>query len=105
MSIDVSCLLAKTTNFFNNSAVGAFLGAFFAFIFGIIAYDYTKRREKWKLHHDAVVKTEHLINRHLNRISGNIFLLKGAVNTYAKGAFSENELSPIENPDFLQNFH
>ena len=105
MSIDVSCLLAKTTNFFNNSAVGAFLGAFFAFIFGIIAYDYTKRREKWKSHHDAVVKTGHLINRHLNRISGNIFLLKGAVNTYAKGAFSENELSPIENPDFLHNFH
>lgn len=92
-------------NFLNNAGVGAFLGAFFAFIFGIVAYDYTKRREKWKLHHDTVVKAEYLINRHLNQISGNIFLLKGAMETYKKGIFSENVLSPVENPDFLHDFH
>lgn len=105
MYIDLSCLFTKVANFFNNPAVGSFLGAFFAFIFGIIAYDYTKRREKWKLHHDAVVKAEYLVNRHLNQISGNILLLKGAVETYSKGAFSENILAPIENPDFLHDFH
>lgn len=105
MYIDIYFLLTKIGNFFNNAGVGAFLGAFFAFVFGIIAYDYTKKREKWKLHHDTVVKAEYLINRHLNQISGNTLLLNGAVETYAKGAFSENVLTTIENPDFLHNFH
>jgi len=95
----------EATNFLNNVAVGAFLGAFFAFVFGIIAYDYTKRREKWKAHHDAVVKTERLLNRHLNRISANIHLLKGALEAYKKGSFSENSLSSVENIDLAIDFH
>lgn len=105
MYVDLYCLITKVANFFNNAAVGSFFGAFFAFIFGIIAYDYTKKREKWKLHHDTVVKAEYLVNRHLNQISGNIHLLKRAIETYSNGAFSENVLTPIENPDFLQDFH
>lgn len=91
--------------FFNNNSVSSFLGAFFAFIFGIIAYIYTKKREKWASHHNALVKTEQLLNRHLNDISGNIFLLKGSLETFSKGAFSENELNPLENPDFMTEFH
>lgn len=95
-----------TIEFLNNAAVAAFLGSFSAFVFGIIAYDYTKRREKWARHHNATVKAEHLLShRHLNQISGNIYLLKGAIETYAKGAFSENVLSPIENPELLSEFH
>ena len=105
MCVQVVDIITGTVSFFNNTAVGAFLGSFSAFIFGIIAYGYTKRREKWKTHHDAVVKAEYLMNRHLNQIYRNIFLLKGALETYAKGAFSENVLSPIENPEFLHDFH
>ena len=91
--------------FFSNTSVGAFLGAFSAFIFGLIAYDYTKKREKWVIHHNSLVKTERLINRHLNGITGNIFLLKGSIKTFAKSAFSENELDLLENPDYIIDFH
>jgi hypothetical protein len=92
-------------SFFANTSVGAFLGSFTAFVFGILAYGYTKKREKWVTHHNALVKIEQLVNRHLNEITGNIFLLKGSIETYAKSAFSENELSPLENPDYMIDFH
>ena len=92
-------------SFFGNTSVGAFLGSFTAFIFGIIAYDYTKKREKWVVHHNALVETERLINRHLNQISNNIFLLKGSIDTFSKSAFSENELSALEDPDHMIDFH
>ena len=82
----ITTFVSSLGYFFNNSSVAAFMGAFFAFSLGLITYDYTKRREKWKLHHDGIVKTERLINRHLNGISGNIFLLKGAIETMDKGA-------------------
>lgn len=105
MCIQGSDIISNIFTFLNNAAVGAFLGSFSAFILGIIAYDYTKRRERYKMHHDAVVKAEQLVNRHLNQISGNSYLLKGALDTYKKGAFSENVLSPIENPDLLADFY
>ena len=97
--------IQQQPSLFENAAFAAFLGSFTAFIFGIVAYDYTKRRERWKLHHDAVVKSERLMNRHLNQISGNIFLLKGALDTYAKGAFSENVLSQLDNPEISIDLH
>lgn len=98
-------VIQEQPNLLNNSAFAAFLGSFSAFIFGIVAYDYTKRRERWKLHHDAVVKAERLVNRHLNQISGNILLLEGALDTYTKGAFSENVLLDLENPELSLNLH
>ncbi|MBI1862781.1 hypothetical protein HYS00_01535 [Candidatus Microgenomates bacterium] len=45
------------------------------------------------------------MNRHINQISGNIFLLKGALDTYAKGAFSENVLSQLDNPEISIDLH
>ncbi|OGE32398.1 hypothetical protein A3C59_03830 [Candidatus Daviesbacteria bacterium RIFCSPHIGHO2_02_FULL_36_13] len=98
-------LVSGVWDFLNTPFMGSFAGAFFAFTFGIVAYNYTKRRERFKTHHDAVVKSEQLLNRHLNQISGNAFLLKGALETYSKGAFSENVLTPLENPDFLPDFY
>ena len=95
----------QQSSLLNNAAFAAFLGSFTAFIFGIMAYDYTKRRERWKLHHDAVVKSERLVNRHLNQISGNIFLLNGALDTYSKGAFSENVLDQLDNPEISIDLH
>ena len=98
-------ILENIGRFFGNTSVGAFFGSFFAFIFGLIAYDYTKKREKWVTHHNALVKTEQLINRHLNDISGNIYLLNGSIKIFAKGAFTENELHPFDNPDYMIDFH
>ncbi|HWA51845.1 MAG TPA: hypothetical protein VG895_02235 [Patescibacteria group bacterium] len=89
----------------NNAAVGAAIGSFTAFIFGLIAYNYTKKREKWITHHNALVKTERLVNRHLNEITGNVFLLEGAIKTFEKDAFSENVLDPLESPDYMIDFH
>lgn len=97
-------ILKTIDSIFNNASVSAFSGSFTAFIFGIIAYGYTKKREKWVSHHNALVKTEQLINRHLNEISDNIFLLKGSIKTYANNAFSENELNLLNNPDCMIEF-
>lgn len=95
----------SVASFFNNTSVGAFLGAFSAFILGVVTYNYTKRREKWKLHHDGLVKTERLINQHLNEISVNIFLLKGAIEAMESGAFTENMLNLLDNTDYLVDAH
>ena len=84
----------------NNAAVGAAIGSFSAFVLGLIAYDYTKKRERWNEHNKAVVRYEGLLNRHLNAITGNIFLLKGSIETFKKSAFSENVLAPLDNYDY-----
>lgn len=84
-------ILSTIWNVLNTPFFGAFFGAFFAFVFGIMAYHYTKRREKWKIHHNAIVRAERLVNRHLNQISGNKHLLKGALETYKKGNLQSGE--------------
>lgn len=63
------------------SAIGAFFGAFFAFIFGLITFYVQKRLERYWKHKNAVVEIEQLLNDHLNTISGNRFLLEGAAKT------------------------
>ncbi len=98
-------ILSTIWNILNTPFFGAFFGACFALLFGIIAYEYTKRREKWKIHNDAVVKAESLVNRHLNQISDNKYLLKGALEIYKKGFFSENVLTILENPVLSLDFH
>ena len=45
---------------------GGFAGAFFAFVFGLITYLITKRRERFVQHKNALVKLEQLLNKHLN---------------------------------------
>jgi hypothetical protein len=48
---------------------GAFLGAFFAFVFGLIAYQITKRWERFVQHKNALVKLERLLNHHYNALA------------------------------------
>lgn len=57
---------------FTIKAIGAFTGAFFAFIFIRIGEILTKISERQKRHYAALVKLEHIFNRYLNDISDNI---------------------------------
>jgi hypothetical protein len=46
--------------------IGAFSGAFFAFIFGIISYRIIKRYERFIQHKGALVQLERLLNEHID---------------------------------------
>ncbi len=48
-----------------SSFFGSFLGAFFAFVFGIITYAITKRRDRFVQHKNTLVRLERVLNKHL----------------------------------------
>jgi len=80
------------------SAVGAFLGAFFAFGFGVIAFYLQKKFERYWKGKNTVVEIEHLLNDHLNTISGNRYLFGGAINTLKKNNMTYTLLAPFRLP-------
>src|ERR1700722_7035133 len=47
---------------------GAFLGAFFAFVFGLVMFYFTKKREKFVRHRNALIKLERLLNEHADEL-------------------------------------
>jgi len=58
--------------------VGAFSGAFFAFLFGIISYRIIKRFERFIQHRNALITLDRLLNEHIDLIGLN---RTGALNT------------------------
>ena len=48
---------------------GAFWGASLAFLFGLLTYIITKRRERFIQHKNALVKLNKVLNEHLNNLS------------------------------------
>lgn len=56
---------------FSPEFLGAFAGAFFAFLFGIISYRLIKRYERFIQHRNALVGLERLLNEHLDIIGLN----------------------------------
>ncbi|MDZ4240868.1 MAG: hypothetical protein U1D31_01950 [Patescibacteria group bacterium] len=56
---------------FSPEFLGAFAGAFFAFLFGVISYHLIKRYERFILHRNALVGLERLLNEHLDIIGLN----------------------------------
>lgn len=58
-----------------NNAIGAFMGAFFAFLFIRISEAFTKIYERENRHYNALVRLEHICNGYLNIISDNIFVI------------------------------
>jgi hypothetical protein len=64
-----------------SSALGAFFGAFAAFIFGLIAFYLQKKFERYWKHKNSVVEIEHLLQDHLDQSAANQFLLNGAIET------------------------
>ncbi|MEI6326811.1 MAG: hypothetical protein WCO78_01680 [Candidatus Roizmanbacteria bacterium] len=71
---------------------GAFFGAFFAFMFGLVTYYWTKWVERQNKDYNAMVKLEGVLNEHLNVSSKNIFLMHGSMTTLSAGAMTYNIL-------------
>lgn len=99
-------LLRQTQVVSNNNSItkfftdieGAFFGAFFAFIFGLLAFYVQKKRERWILHKNAVVEIEYLLNDHLDDIAANQYLMQGASETLKKGYFTYNIFNELRLP-------
>ena len=80
---------------------GAFGGAFFAFVFGLIAYRMTQRWERFGQHKNALVKLERLLNRHYNALA----ILEGMAADTAKvigeGKMTSNRFFELKLPEGL----
>ncbi|MEK7498190.1 MAG: hypothetical protein AAB656_04720 [Patescibacteria group bacterium] len=73
-------------------ASGAFFGGFFAFIFGLVTYYWTRWVERQKKDYDAMVKLEGVLNEDLNVFSKNDYLIKGSIKTLTMGGVTYNIL-------------
>jgi len=89
----------KPDNTFLADASGAFFGAFFAFIFGLVAYFIQKKFDRYHKHTYATVELEYLLQEHLDRSSANQYLLDGAIATISKDAFAFTLLSEFRLPE------
>lgn len=84
-----------------SSFLGALTGAFFAFVFGLIAYVITKRREAFVEHKNALVKLERVLNKHLEDIGALEMISKSMDTELGSGHTTSNRLVPLEIPDGL----
>ena len=73
-------------------ASGAFFGALFAFIFGLVTYYWTKWLERQNKDYSAIVKLEGILNEHLNTTSRNRYLIRGSIKTLEAGGVTYNIL-------------
>lgn len=74
------------------NASGAFFGAFFAFMFGLVTYYWTRWVERQNKDYNGMVNLEGVLNEHLNIFSGNDHLIRGSINTLKAGAMTYNIL-------------
>ena len=86
---------ASTLNLLNSQSFAAFLGAFFAFVFGLIAYRYDKKRERIIKHQNATVELGYLLNEHLDDIWKDIFLINGTLQIFGRNVPTYNHLNPL----------
>lgn len=92
-------------NFWENIIVqgaGAFLGAFFAFLFGLLTLWIQKLRERFILHKNAVVELEYLLNEHLNDIAKNGYLIKHDISILSNANLTYDRLYPLRLPHDLE---
>jgi hypothetical protein len=80
------------------SFLGAFFGAFLAFIFGLITYILTKKRERFVLHRNALVKLERTLNKHLHDIGVLEQVITDSHTTLGRGHVTSNRLIKLEVP-------
>lgn len=97
--IIIEQIASPSKNSFFADAAGAFFGAFFAFMFGLVAYYVQKKLDRYHKHKNSVVELEHLLQEHFDISSGNQYLLKGAIETINKGAFNFTILTPFRLPE------
>ena len=81
---------------------GAFLGAFFAFLFGFLTFWMQKKRERFFKHKNAVVELEYLLNEHLNDIAKNSFLLTHDIDILKRRHFTYDRLYAFRIPIDLE---
>ncbi len=82
-------------------ASGAFFGAFFAFLFGLIAYFLQKKFDKYHKHKNTVVELEYLLQEHLDSSATNQYLLNGAIKTISDDKFSFTLMNNFRLPEDL----
>ncbi len=75
-----------------DSAIGAFFGAFFAFVFGLLTYYITKWVERQSRDYNSMVKLEGILNEHLNIFAKNEYLIHGSIDTLRRGFMTYNIL-------------
>jgi len=92
-------IVVKTQDSFLPSAIGAFLGAFFAFIFGLITFFVTKKLERYWLHKKSAVEIEHILQQHLDQNASNKYLLQGAIKTLQKKHMTYTLLDLLRLPE------
>src|SRR5882757_3347002 len=74
-------------NFWGNLIIqgaGAFFGALFAFLFGLLAFWLQKKRERFIMHKNAVVELESLLWDHYDTNLRNEDRVKSSINTLKK---------------------
>jgi len=80
---------------------GALAGAFFAFVFGLIAYVITKRRESFVEHKNTLVRLQRVLNKHLQDIGSLDTLARGMDTSLSFGNTTSNRLPKMEIPEGL----
>jgi hypothetical protein len=80
--------------------VGAFAGAFFAYIFVRFGDGLKKIYDRKEKHHTSLVRLQHYFNDCLNTTSDNIFIADECIKV-----FDENRLQGNEHPIFMNVFH
>lgn len=80
---------------------GAFAGAFFAFIFGLLAYRLTKRWELFVQHKNSLVKLDRLFNRHLDQLVMLESLVKNSYSILEGDKLTFNRLFELKIPENL----
>mgnify|MGYP001589307198 CR=1 FL=1 len=99
-SVDLTPSIVVSTNeSIWPSAVGAFLGAFSAFVFGLITFYFQKKMERFWKHKSAVVEIEHILQDNLDQNSANQFLLKGAIETLTRNHLTYTLLTQLRLSD------
>lgn len=107
-------LIEKDSNFITNG-MGAFMGAFFAFLFLITERLFEKIYSRNKKHRNALVKIEYTLNEYLSINYDNIYLVEGFiksiekkyvnVNHFTKLGINKEILLDLYNIDLINDFH
>ena len=77
---------------------GAFFGAFFAFLFGGLAFFIKTRRDRFLLHKNSLVEIEYLLNDHLNDVAKNSYLIKHDVEILRRENLTYDRLYELRLP-------
>lgn len=84
-----------TPIFLTPEFIGAFSGAFFAFLFGLLSYHIIKRFERFVSHRNALIALDRLLNEHLDLIGLNKAGALNTVNILRNHKLTHNRLTEL----------